>query len=102
MLAMPSPLTLLPIAPAHQDDAAGTLTSNKPKPPIQGGQANAPSYASSAVALSFAFDSATRSLNVVMTDKISGEIVRKIAYTHLPSDLHRADKLHGLLLDQFA
>jgi hypothetical protein len=54
------------------------------------------------VALSFAFDSVTRSLNIVMTDQNSGEVVRKFAYRKLPTDVHRRDKLHGLLLDQFA
>ena len=63
---------------------------------------NEPSYSSNSVALSFAFDVATKSLNVVMTDKASGEVVRKMSYTHLPTEVHQANKLHGLLLDQFA
>ena len=99
---MSSPLTLQPIAPAHQDDAAGALLPIKTKPLTTPSRVNEPSYSSNAVALSFAFDIVTKSLNVVMTDKTSGEVVRKIAFTHLPSDIHQADKLHGLLLDQFA
>ena len=56
----------------------------------------------SSVALSFAYDHVTKALNVVMTDKHSGEVVRKISYTHLPTGVHQSEKLHGLLLDQFA
>jgi hypothetical protein len=44
----------------------------------------------------------TKALNVLMTDKHSGEVVRKISYTHLPSGVHRSDKLQGVLLDQLA
>gem|GEM_PF-3971688 len=62
----------------------------------------APALTSSTVALSFAFDTVTKSLNVIMTDQGSGEVVRKISYTRLPSDVHQPSKLHGLLLDQFA
>jgi uncharacterized FlaG/YvyC family protein len=54
------------------------------------------------VALSFAFDRVTQSLNVVMTDKNSGEVVRKISYKHLSTTIHKSEKLNGLLLDQFA
>jgi uncharacterized FlaG/YvyC family protein len=99
---MSSPLTLQPIAHVHQDDAAGAMTSHKHKPPALPAHTMAPSYASSAVSLSFAFDIVTKSLNVVMTDKSSGEVVRKISFTHIPSDIHQTDKLNGLLLDQFA
>lgn len=52
--------------------------------------------------LSFAFDSETKSLRVVITDQVSGEILRKIEYNAIPSDLHQSPKLHGLLLDQQA
>jgi uncharacterized FlaG/YvyC family protein len=99
---MSTPLSLQPIAHAHQDDATGNLASSKPKQPSAPELASEPVYASSTVALSFAFDIVTKSLNVVMTDKTSGEVVRKIAFTHIPSDIHQSDKLHGLLLDQFA
>jgi len=54
------------------------------------------------VALSFAFDGLTQSLNVLMTDKNSGEVVRKISYKHLSTIIHKTEKLNGLLLDQFA
>jgi len=102
-LSMPSPLTLQPIAHVHQDDAAGAMTtSNKHKPPAPPAHTVASSYASSSVSLSFAFDIVTKSLNVVMTDKSSGEVVRKISFTHIPSDIHQTDKLNGLLLNQFA
>ena len=100
---MPSPLSLPPIAPAHQDDAVGGMTQSKAATHAKlVPNTNEPSYASNSVALSFVFDIATKSLNVVMTDKASGKVVRKMSYTHLPMDLHQANKLHGLLLDQFA
>ncbi len=56
----------------------------------------------SAVALSFAFDSIQKTLNVVMTDERSGEVVRTIEFSRLPADIHHNDRLNGLLLDQFA
>jgi hypothetical protein len=99
---MTSPLSLHPIAHAHQDDAAGALVSIKPQPLAVHIKPAEPNLMRSAVVLSFAFDVVTRSLNVVMTDKISGEVVRKIAFTHFQTDAHQTDKLHGVLLDQFA
>ena len=56
----------------------------------------------SALALSFAFDSVEKKLNVVIRDEWSGEVVRTIEYKHIPTNLHSNDKLHGLLLNQFA
>ena len=61
-----------------------------------------PSIKANNVALSFAYDAATKSLHVVMTDKTSGEVVRKMSYTHIPAGTHQAEQLHGLLLDQMA
>lgn len=59
---------------------------------------------SSAIALSFAFDAVNRSLDVVMTDKTSGEVIRKFSYTGMHPEVHQTDKLTGLvtglLLDQ--
>lgn len=61
---------------------------------------------SSAVALTFAFDSVKKSLDVVMTDRTSGEVIRKFSYTGMPPEVHQTDKLtglvSGLLLDQMA
>jgi hypothetical protein len=56
----------------------------------------------SAVALSFAFDSIQKTLNVVMTDERSGEVVRTFEFKHLPPHIHHTDLLNGLLLDEFA
>jgi hypothetical protein len=99
---MSSPLSLPTIATAHPDDAVSKPTPHKAKPQTSPAPTIEPSYLSNAVALSFAFDIATKSLNVVMTDKVSGEVVRKMSYTHLPTDVHQSNKLHGLLLDQLA
>ena len=109
---MPSFLSLPPNAAAHQDDAVTGIKA----PKFQTHKAIAPTADTSAepikapelaikannVALSFAYDIVTKALNVVMTDKHSGEVVRKISYTHLPTGVHQSDKLHGLLLDQLA
>jgi hypothetical protein len=95
---------LPPIAstPAHLEDhvisAVTSIASTAPMPPSpETSQAHAPSV----IAVSFAFDSIEKTLNVVIKDEQSGEVVRTIEYTHIPADIHRSDKLNGLLLDQF-
>lgn len=95
---------LPPIAstPAHleeplmRDVPSIVNTSALPASPIP-----QPTRASSSVALSFAFDAIAKTLNVVVRDERSGEVVRTIEYTHIPRDVHRSDKLNGLLLNQF-
>ena len=86
----------------HHDDAVNSLVYSQPKTIQPRLETNEPIYISSAIALSFTFDSITKSLNVVMTEKTSGEVVRKVTYKHLPHDVHQPNKLQGLLLDQFA
>jgi hypothetical protein len=107
---------LKPLAPAiaHPDDAVSGLASLKieaHRPESKPTETVAPTQAIQAplqvrpqvtLALSFAFDNVTQSLNVIMTDKNSGEVVRKVSYKNLPTDVHKAEKLNGLLLDQFA
>lgn len=58
-----------------------------------------PTFVTSQVAMSFAFDASSKSLNVVMTDTVSGQLIRKFSYTSLPLELHRSDKLTGYLID---
>ena len=99
---MPTLLSLQANAPAHQDDAVSGIKPCKTKPQNLPSTPPEPFYPQSTLTLSFAFDSVTKSLNVVMTDPTSGEVVRKMAYTRLPVDVHNTDKFHGLLLDQFA
>ncbi len=111
---MPSPLLLPPSTAVHQDDAATGIRVLTPQiratpAPAQtvetatdSSEPPEHSVTASSVALSFAYDTVTKALNVVMTDKHSGEVVRKISYTHIPSGVHRSDKLQGFLLDQFA
>ena len=95
---------LPPIAstPAHLEDpvisAVTSIASTAPTPPAP---ATSHAHAPSAIAVSFAFDSIEKTLNVVIKDERSGEVVRTIEYTHIPADIHRSDKLNGLLLDQF-
>lgn len=109
---MSSPLSLPPNASVHQDDAVTGMKTPKlqthkalaPTEHTTAEPSKAPELAikSNSVALSFAYDIVTKALNVVMTDKHSGEVVRKMSYTHLPTGVHQSDKLHGLLLDQLA
>jgi uncharacterized FlaG/YvyC family protein len=101
---MSSPLLLPPSAAAHQHDAVIGMRVLPPQTQATT-DSNEPlglSVAASSIALSFAYDTVTKALNVLMTDKHSGEVVRKISYTHLPSGVHRSDKLQGVLLDQLA
>lgn len=96
-------LPFLTSTPAHLEDPmmSGVTTMAKhPIPPTSPTQA--PTREASSVALTFAFDAIAKTLNVVIRDERSGEIVRTIEYTHIPRDVHRHDKLNGLLLNQFA
>ncbi len=108
---MPPVLPLPPNAVAHQEDAVHGVREVKkqdPKPvskaPPKTSELTPPelSFHAGSVAFSFAYDSQAKSLNIVMTDKVSGEVVRKISFKHLSSDVHQASKLQGLLLDQRA
>jgi uncharacterized FlaG/YvyC family protein len=99
---MPPVVSLRPSGSVHLEDAMSAIANNKSEPPATLATPVEQASSGNTVALSFAFDLVTRSLNIVMTDQSSGEVVRKIAYTRLPNDVHRTDKLHGLLLDQFA
>jgi len=100
-------LSRLPTVPIHLDDHLANVATVIPiAPPLPvpstPGPATTSASSPSTVALSFAFDSVQKTLNVVIKDERSGEIVRKIEYTHIPHDVHRPEKLNGLLLNQFA
>ena len=109
---MSSSLSLPLNAAPHPDDAVSGLKASLAKPTssahdpavnIQKLEAlSEPSFKTSNVDLSFAYDTATKSLHVVLTDKASGEVVRKMSYTHFPVETHQTQQLHGLLLDQMA
>ncbi len=95
---------LPPIAstPAHlEDHVISAVTSIASTAPTPSASATSQAHAPSVIAVSFAFDSIEKTLNVVIKDERSGEVVRTIEYTHIPADIHRSDKLNGLLLDQF-
>ncbi|PQA82296.1 hypothetical protein C5F52_14835 [Limnohabitans sp. TS-CS-82] len=95
---------LPPIAstPAHlEDPVISAVTSIASTAPTPSASATSQAHAPSVIAVSFAFDSIEKTLNVVIKDERSGEVVRTIEYTHMPADIHRSDKLNGLLLDQF-
>ena len=112
---MPSSLSLPPNAAVHQDDAVtGIKTPTPPQRLPRAPEAldtpalsepNKPSeflMEANSLALSFAYDSVTQALHVVLTDKHSGEVVRKMSYTHLPTGVHQTHKLQGLLMNQLA
>ncbi len=109
---MSSSLSLPLNAAPHPDDAVSGLKVSLARPTssandlvnnIQKLEALAdPSVKTNNVALSFAYDIETKSLHVVLTDKASGEVVRKMSYTHFPVGTHQTEQLHGLLLDQMA
>ena len=94
------PITAMPV---HLEDpvmTGVTPLAKNPKTPTS--PTTTLAHMPSSVALSFAFDVIEKTLNVVIRDERSGEVVRTIEYTHIPHDVHRNDKLNGLLLDQFA
>ena len=50
--------------------------------------------------LSYSFDQTKQSLSVVISDKTSGRVLRNIEFKFFHANLHRTDKLSGLLLDR--
>ena len=94
------PITPMPIHP--EGPVTNGMTSAAPNPKPAAPRVNPPVQEHSSVALSFAFDAVEKTLNVVVRDERSGEIVRTIEYTHIPHEVHRRKQLNGLLLDQFA
>jgi len=52
------------------------------------------------VAVSFAFDNVKKTLQVVITDEQSGQVVRQFEYRRLTPDVHQSQQLNGLLLNQ--
>ena len=113
-LCMTAALSLPTNAIVYQEDAVTGAKAHKPPTPktsnaaAAGTKAPEPKLApefnfkTDSMALSFAYDSVAKSLNIVMTDKTSGEVIRKITYKHLSLDIHQTHKLQGLLLDQQA
>lgn len=109
-LRMSSTLSLKLNALTHQDDAVhGIATTKKlvdaqrhvaPAKPVESNTVPERAFQLDNIALSFAYDTAAKSLNIVMTNKNSGEVVRKISYKQIPSEVHRTHQLHGLLLDR--
>lgn len=109
---MSSALSLPPNAVVHQEDAVIGMKAHK-LPALKASNADpakaaepklAPelNFKADSMSLSFAYDSVAKSLNIVMTDKTSGDVIRKITYKHMSSDIHQTHKLQGLLLDQRA
>jgi hypothetical protein len=75
-----------------------TTPSHAPKPTSLTRQADVrassaptrPTFVASNVAMSFAFDVLSKSLNVVMTDATSGQVICKFSYKSLPADCTEA------------
>jgi len=96
-----APITTPPAR--REDPVASPVTSFAGKQSTQVSPATSHTVQiTSALALSFAFDSVEKKLNVVIRDERSGEVVRTIEYKHIPANLHSNDKLHGLLLNRLA
>ena len=96
-----STVKVLPLDPAHLDAPAA-----KPWPQHKQAQENLPTVnpivKTDNTALSYSFDSIRQSLRIEITDKNSGEVLRHIEFKSFPANLHRAEKLSGLLLDKQA
>lgn len=113
-LCMTAALSLPPNAIVHQEDAVMGVKVHKTPTPKASAAATASTQApepkpapefnfkTDSMALSFAYDSVAKSLNIILTDKTSGEVIRKITYKHMSLGLHQTHKLQGLLLDQRA
>jgi len=95
-----------PVAAPAVDQHAPATRPSKPSglTGLVGGSApvarTPPTFVTSNIAMSFAFDAASKSLNVVMTDTVSGQLIRKFSYTSLPVAVHQSEKLTGYLIDQ--
>ena len=95
---------LPPIAstPAHlEDPVISAVTSIASTAPTPSASATSQAHAPSVIAVSFAFDSIEKTLNVVIKDERSGEGVRNMEYTKRKADRNRSDKRNGLRMDQF-
>ena len=93
-----SSVKVLLLDPTHLDTPGA-----KPWPQQKQTQANLPSdhpiVKTDNTTLSYSFDSIEQSLRIELTDKNSGEVLRHIEFKSFPANLHRAEKLIGLLLD---
>ena len=99
-----TPLETPVAAPAVEQHTTPSRTSKsapltRPSGVIEPLATTHPTFVASHVAMSFAFDAPSKSLNVVMTDALSGQVIRKFSYKSLPIELHRSDKLTGYLVD---
>jgi hypothetical protein len=97
-----SSLPIIATTPSRPEDLVVRDTPPLIATPVATSTATSPMRAPTLIALSFAFDSIAKTLNVVIRDEHSGEIVRTIAYKNIPHDIHQTHKLNGLLLNQLA
>ena len=97
-----SSLPIITATPAHLEDPVIRGTTPAASTPLTTSTTPSPVRAPTLTALSFAFDSVAKTLNVVIRDERSGEVMRTIAYTHIAHDIHQIHKLNGLLLNQLA
>jgi hypothetical protein len=98
-----STITVPPLTPTHLD--APVARTGPQHTHAQNHAAPAPSEILSNAentTLSYSFDRIKQSLRIVVTDKVSGEVLRNIEFKSFHPNLHRTEKLGGLLLDQQA
>ena len=95
-----SHLSLQATAPAHHDVPVTSRVTTQRLEQTATASMGTLICSMSTVVLSFAFDSLQKTLNVVVKDELSGEVLRKMEYTHIPHNIHHREKLNGLLLDQ--
>lgn len=96
-----STVKVQPLASAHLDaPGAVTWTQQKQTPPVS--PPHEPWTHADDTTLSYSFDQTQQSLRIVVTDKTTGAVLRNIEFRSFHADLHRTEKLSGLLLDQQA
>lgn len=93
-------VTEQPRIPAHLETPGAW--SRAPQTPSPDLPSRVNLTATESTTLSYSYDRANQSLRIVITDKTSGEVLRSLEFKSFHTNLHRTDKLSGLLLDRQA
>lgn len=94
-----STATFTPLASAHLDTPVARTWAN-PTQGLPDSLAHETITGMNGSTLSYSFDRTKESLRIIVTDKNSGEVLRSIEFKSFHANLHRTDKLSGLLLDR--
>ena len=96
-----STVTVPPLAPTHLDAPVARTWPNQTQSQVHPESPPQETFTSSDnTTLSYSFDRTNQSLRIVVTDKISGEVLRNIEFKSFHANLPRTEKLSGLLLDR--